>query len=93
MLNFIDYVNKSNILTEHCILVSFDIVNMFPSIYNLSGFEAVKNTLEARQEQIPPIDCIIGALKLCLESNNSVFSNKHFLQMDGTAQDSHMSCS
>ena len=41
----------------------------------------------------PPTDCIIEALKLCLESNNSVFNNKHFLQTNGTAQGPHMSCS
>ena len=93
MLNFIDYLNKSNILREDCILVSFDIVNMFSSIDNQSGLQAVKNALEARQKQFPPTDCIIEALKLCLESNNSVFNNKHFLQIDGTDQGPHMSCS
>ena len=93
MLNFIDYLNKSNTLTEDCILVSFDIVNMFPSKYNQSSLQAVKSNLEARQEQFLPTDCIIAALKLCLESNNSIFNNKHFLQTDGTAQGPHMSCS
>ena len=45
------------------------------------------------QEQLPPTDCIFEALKLCLESNNSDFNNKHFLQTDGTTQDPHMCCS
>ena len=57
---------------------------MFPSIDNQSGLQAVKNALEARQQQFPPTDCILEALKLCLESNNSVF-NKHFLQTDGAS--------
>ena len=30
MLNFIDYLNKSNILTEDYTLASFDINNIFP---------------------------------------------------------------
>ena len=47
---FIYYLNISNILTEGCILVSYDIVNMFSSIDNQSGLQAVKNALEARQE-------------------------------------------
>ena len=64
MLNFIDYLNKNNILTEDGILVSFDMVNMFPSIDKQSGLQAVKNPLEARQEEFPPTDCIIEALKL-----------------------------
>ena len=48
MLNFINYLNKSNILAEDCILVGFDIVNIFPSINNQSGLRVVENTLEAR---------------------------------------------
>ena len=36
MLNFIDFLNDSNILMENCMFVSFDIVNMCPaSITNL----------------------------------------------------------
>ena len=60
MLNFIDYLNKSNFLTEDCILLILDIVNIFPSRDNQSGLQAVKNALEARQEQFPPTGCIIG---------------------------------
>ena len=93
MLNFIDFLNDSNILTENCMLVSFDIVNMFPNIDNESGLQAVKNALEAREEQFPPTLCIIEALELCLKSNNSIFNKRHFLQNDGTAQGRHISCS
>ena len=93
MSNFTDYLNKSNILTEDCILVSFDMVYMFPNLDNQSVPQTVKNALEARQEQFPPTDCIVEALQFCLESNNSVFDNKHFLRADGTAQGSHISCS
>ena len=32
MLNIIDMINDSNILTEDSVLVSFDIINMFLSI-------------------------------------------------------------
>ena len=37
MLTIIDNLNKSNTLTSDCRLVSFDIINMFPSIDNISG--------------------------------------------------------
>ena len=95
ILNFTDFLNDSNILMENCILVSFDIVNMFmfPSIGNGSGLQAVKYALEARDEQFPPTLCVIDALKLCLKCNNSIFNKKHFLQTDGTAQSPYMSCS
>ena len=36
------FLNDSNILTENCAQVSFDIVNMLPSIDNNSGLQAVK---------------------------------------------------
>ena len=66
---------------------------MFCSINNISGLKAVKSILDARQDQFPPTACNIEAFKLCLECNNSIFNNKHFLQSDGTAQGSHISCS
>ena len=48
MLTIIDNLNKSNTLTSDCRLVSFDIINMFPSIDNISGLKAVKRILDAR---------------------------------------------
>ena len=66
---------------------------MFPSIDNESGLQAVKNALEAREEQFPTTLCIIEALEFCLKCNNSIFNKKHFLQTDGTAQGSYMCCS
>ena len=77
MLTFIDNLCKSNTLTYDCRLVSFYIINMFPSINNISRLKAVKSILDARQDQFPPTTCIIEALKLCLECSNSIFNNKH----------------
>ena len=45
MLNIIDMIINSNILTEDSVLVSFDIVNMSPSIHNVSGLETVSEIL------------------------------------------------
>ena len=93
MLIINDNLNKINTLTSDCRLVSFDIINMFPGIDNISELKAAKSILYARQDQFPPTACIIEALKLCLECYNSIFNNKRFLQSDGTAQGPHMSCS
>ena len=49
MLKIIDMVNGSNILTKDSVLVSFDIVNMFLSISNVSGLKAVSEILENRE--------------------------------------------
>ena len=93
MLTIIDNLNSSNSLTSECKLVSFDIINMFPGTYNISGLKSVKKVLESRSNQFPPSNCIIEALKLCLESNKSFFNNKHYLEIDSTTQGLHMSCS
>lgn len=92
MLDIIDNLNDSN-LPLSSVLVSFDVVNVFPSIDNISGMKAVENILESRINKTPPTDCILEASKLCLECNNSVFDDRFFLQTDGTAQGPHMSCS
>ena len=49
MLKIIDMVNGSNILTKDSVLVSFDIVNMFLSVSNVSGLKAVCEILENRE--------------------------------------------
>ena len=92
MFDIIDNLNDPN-LPDNSVLVSFDVVNMFPSIDNKSGIKAVKEMLNVRENKNPPTECILEALRLCLECNNSVFNDKNFLQTDGTAQGPHMSCS
>ena len=38
----------------------------------------------------PLTQCILEALRLCLECNNSVFKGKKFIQTDGTVQGPRM---
>ena len=92
MLNIIDNLNN-NCIPENAFLISFDVVNMFPSIHNESGIKSVERLLNTRSILNPPTLCILEAWRLCLECNNSVFNNKFYLQTDGTAQGLHMSCS
>ena len=91
ILHIIDKLNESD-RPENSVLVSFDVVNMFPSIDNESGIKAVQKVLNDRESKNPPTECIIEALRLCLECSNSVFNDKNFIHTDGTAQGSHMSC-
>ena len=53
----------------------------------------MKNILLNREDNIPPAECIIEALQLYLNCNNSTFNSHHYLQVDGTAQGPHISCS
>ena len=92
LLDIIDNMN-SMFLPANAILVSFDIVNMFPNIDNKSGLDAVKSVLLKRSTNTPPVKCILEGLELCVTCNNSIFNHRNFLQTDGTAQGPHMSCS
>ena len=55
--------------------------------------KAVRKVLNDRESKSPPIECVLEALRLSLECNNSVFNDKNFIPTDGTAQRPHMSCS
>ena len=74
MLNTIDNINSRNIITNDSVLVSFDVVNMFPSIDNVLSLEAVSEILHNRESDFSPAVCILDALKLCLECNNNHFT-------------------
>ena len=80
-------------LSENCVLVSFDVVNMFSNIDNKSGLLSVKEVLTNSNFDVDITKCIADALEICLTCNNSKFNHQHFLQTDGTAQGPHTSCS
>ena len=91
-LEIIDQINSDG-LPDNVALVSFDIVNMFPSISNDKGVQAVRKALDTRSEKKPPTSCIIEALKITLTCNNSKFNGQHLLQTDGRAMGAPNSCS
>ena len=88
----IDDINQS-MLFENCVLVRFDVVNVFPNIDNKSGLLSVKEALTNSNFDIDSTQCIADALEIYLACNNSKFNHQHFLKTDGTAQGLHMSCS
>ena len=92
LLNRVDDLNRNGNLYEKCLLVSFHVVNMFPSIDNKMGIESVNNMLLNRDDTTPSAECIIETLELCLNCKNSIFNNQHYLQVDGTAQGPDMYC-
>ena len=93
MLKIVDELNDVGIL-ESDLLVSFDIVNMFPSIDNKIGVEQVRKKLVQFSEKFDvPVDCIIEALEICLYKNCSTYQGQYWLQTDGTAMGPKNSCS
>ena len=63
MLDIIDNLNDSD-MPENSVLVSFHVVNMFPSIDNESGIKAVKKVLNDRESKNPPTECMLEALSI-----------------------------
>ena len=92
LLNIIDNVNENG-LSSNTILVSFDIVNMFPSIDNERGLKALKYALDKRRKKKPSTSCLLEGFTLCLYTNNSVFNGSNLLQTNGTATGAPNSCS
>ena len=93
LLNKIKEINIAGPLPANTILVSWDVVAMFPNIDNNLGISAVSKYLNTREKQIPSTDCIVEAVTICLTSNNSQFNDAHFVQKHGTAMGHQNACS
>ena len=78
MLHIIDNLNDFA-LPENSVLVSFDVVNMFPSIDNKSGVTTVEKVLNDRESKNHPTECVLEALRRYLECSNSAFHDKNFV--------------
>ena len=65
---------------------------MYPSIDNNVGLDAFKAALGHREKLYPNTDCLLEAIKITLECNNSTFNNKQYHQNRGTALRPHNAC-
>ena len=92
LLDIIATINEKGIPDE-IILVSFDIVNMFPSIDTVKGRDAVRLELNRRDSNKPSTECVLEGLQICLYNINSLFDRNHLLQTNGTVTDAPNSCS
>ena len=66
---------------------------MYPSIDNKIGLQACRKILDSREVLKPSTDCLLDAIKITLDNNNSTFNNTHYLQTDGTAMGPKNACS
>ena len=48
---------------------------------------------DSREKLSPSTECLLEAIKITLECNNSTFNNKHYRQNRGTAMGPHNACS
>ena len=91
LLNKIEEVNRTlGPLPDDVLLVSWDVVSMFPNIDNQLGLTAVRQALDSRTNLKPSTDCIVEAVEICLLHNNSKFNDKNYLKTHGTAMHAAM---
>ena len=93
LLNRIQKLNEQGPFPEGTLLVSWDVVSMFPNIDNELGLGAVSRALDTREQLLPSTDCILEAVEICLKSNHSVFNETFYLQVHGTAMGPKNACS
>ena len=92
LLDIVDELNEQGI-PPGTLLISLDIVNMFPSIDNKRGLQTLTGILNERRVKKPSTSCLIEGMELCLYSNNSVFNKENYIQTNGTAIGAPNSCS
>ena len=62
------------------LLVSWDVMSMYPGIDNKVGLGVCKAALDRREKLSPSTDCLLEAIKITFECNNSTFNNEHYRQ-------------
>ena len=94
LLNKITEINnKFSPFPAGTLLVSWDVISMYPSIDNKVALAACKEALDCREHTSPSTECLLEAIKITLECNNSIFNKKHYCQNRGTAMGQHNACS
>ena len=95
-----DLINKIQTLNSEkgplpsgCLLVSWDVVAMFPNIDNNLGILAVRKALDSRLVKFSSTNCIVEAIEICLQTNNCQFSEINFVQKHGAAMGPKNACS
>ena len=90
LLNKIEDINhKFAPFREGTLLVSWDVISIYPSINNEMGISACKRVLDKRTTLSPSAECLLEAIKITLDCKNSSFNNKYYRQNRGTAMGSH----
>jgi len=83
--DFLDKVRKLKNLPSNSILVTADVVGLYPSIPHDSGLEALEKALESRNQKIIPTEDLIEMASFVLKNNFFEFNDVVMQQISGTA--------
>ena len=88
LLPKIKELNESGRLANKTIYhVTFDIVNMFPSISKEIGLPACRALLDQRKTKLFTTDCVMEALEITLDNNITVFNGNMYVQTSKLSED------
>ena len=76
--DFLKKLKDMDEFPEGAILVTIDVVGLYPHIPHNEGLEAIRKILNTRTNQAIPTDDIVNLAELVLRNNNFEFDGKHF---------------
>ena len=65
------------------LLVSFNVVSMYPNITLDHGIRAVHRKLLDGDRESPSVECIIDAIKVIRTCSNIQFKGRHYIPIKG----------
>ena len=84
----LDFINKSKTLgtiPDNAILVTADVVGLYPSIPHQDGLNALRTALNTRERIGIPTEDLVSMAKFVLENNYFEFNSEVYHQLSGTA--------
>ena len=83
--NFLKKLQNMGKIPQVSILVTADVVGLYPSIPHNAGIKALKDTLDCRQNKKIPTDILLKMAEFVLPNNYFEFGQKVFHHISGTA--------
>ena len=83
--DFINKIGQIGDIPENAILVTADVVGLYPSIPHKTGLKALKNALDKRKQKHIPTGKLINMAEFVLKNNFFEFNGSVKQQVSGTA--------
>ena len=83
--HFLERIKNINTLPENAVLVTADVVGLYPSIPHEAGLSALDKALENRSGKKMPTENLIKMAEFVFKNSLFEFNNKVFQQISGTA--------
>ena len=83
--HFLEKIKTLGCIPENAILVTADVVGLYPSIPHQAGINALKEALDKRPLKKIPTDDLIKMAEFVLSNNFFEFNSDTFQQISGTA--------